>query len=340
MHRLLALPLLLSSVVAAYAAADNRLLALVPANAKIVTSMNVQQALASPFGQFLLTKVTAEPNSFDQIAQQIGFDPRRDLQSFVFASTGPAPAQPSFVLLARGNFQPDLIKKEMLAQGATILTVDGIDIYMPNPANRSGEQKNRPQGAFALLDTGIGVYGDLDTVRGVIANRNTPTVLDSALQALISKISGANDAWFASTLPGVSLTQHSQDPANPKLKQQDQFLQAVRQGDGGVQFSDPVQFNFDAVARSAQDAAAMTQVVRFFASLLQAQGQKDPHAELLASALDGMVLSSSGDTFHASVAIPESTIEQLADSGIRFHHRGGSKPAPHQDFTVTKPSQK
>jgi hypothetical protein len=338
MYRLLALPLFLSSVVAAFAAADDGLLALVPADAKVVSSVNVQQALASPFGQYWLAKVNANPKAFDHIIQQTGFDPRRDLQSFVYASPGPDAAQPSFVLLARGNFQPDVVKTQMLARGATIVTVDGIDIYTQNAASQNRKQTSHPEGAFAVIDTGVGVFGDLDSVRGVIANRGTPTVLDPALQTLISKISGYNDAWFASTLGSSYLTRHLDSAANQQMKPQAQAFQSVRQAAGGIQFSDPLQVNFDAVTRSPQDAVSLADVMRFMATLAQTQRQKDPHLDLLASALDGMVLSSSGDTVHANVAIPEKTLEQLADSGLA--HRGGFKPAPHQDFTTTKPSQK
>lgn len=330
MHRLLALPLFLSGAVAAFAAADSGLLALVPAEAKIVSSVNVQQALASPFGQYLLGKVNAGQNAFDHMIQQTGFDPRRDLQSFVYASTGPDAQQASFVLLARGNFQPDVIKTQMLARGATIVTVDSIDIYTRSATSQNQKQTSRPQGAFAVLDAGVGVFGDLDSVRAVVANRSTPSVLDPDLQALISKISGYNDAWFASTLAGSFLTQHLGGATNQQMKPQAQALQSVRQAAGGIQFSDPLQVSFDAITRSPEDAVSLADVMRFMTSLLQMQGQKDASLNLLATALDGMVLSSSGDTVHASVAIPEKTVEQLADSSAS-HHAGGFKPAPHQD---------
>ena len=330
MYRLLAIPLFLASSVAAFAAADNGLLALVPADAKIVSGVNVQQALASPFGQYLLAKANANPNAFDHMIQQTGFDPRRDLQSFVYASPGPDSAEPGFVLLARGNFQPSVIKDQMLERGATIITVDGIDIYTQHTAGQNPKRAGRPLGAFALLDTGLGVFGDLDSVRSVIANRSTASVLDPELQALITKVSASNDAWFASTLGGSYLTQHLNHSENQQMKPQVQAFQAVRQAAGGVQFSDPLQLNFDAVTRSPQDAVSLADVMRFMSSLMQMQRPKDPHLDLLGTALDGMVLSSSGDTVHASVSIPEKTLEQLADARASSHNRGGFKPAPHQ----------
>src|SRR5581483_8571807 len=152
--------------------------------------------------------------------------------------------------------------------------------------------------AFALPDTGIAVFGDLASVQQVIANRANPAILDSALQNLITQVSPNNDAWFASLLPGSFLTQHVNDATNQQVKTQVQALQSVRQAAGGVRFGDLVQLTFDAVTRSPQDAVSLTDVVRFVASLVQMQRQKDPKAGLLASALDNMTMNTSGSNVH------------------------------------------
>jgi hypothetical protein len=335
MHRLLAVPVFLSCAMAAFGSSDPGLLALVPSDAKVVTSINVQQAITSPFGQFLLAKMNSDPNGFDQLAQQTGFDPRRDLQSLVFASRGRegGTKHPSeFVVIARGTFQPQLIQKQALAKGATVQNIDGIDVYV-------GAETRQNKTAFAFLDPDIAIIGDLASVTQVIANRATPSSLDPALQALITQESAKNDAWFATILPGSYLTRHLDEATNHEVKPQAQALQSVRQAAGGVQFGDPLQLSFDAVTRSPQDATSLVDVVRFMASLVQTQRDKDTHAQILATAIDSMVLNTTGDNFHASLAIPEKSLEQLADSGTAFSGHG-FKPAPHRDFTVPKQSQK
>jgi hypothetical protein len=328
MHRFLAIPVLFCFTAAAgLAAADAGLLALIPSNAKVVSSIDVQQARNSPFGQFLLNKVNSDGNGFDKMVQETGFDPRRDLQSFVFASPGPAPnkTQSGFVVVARGNFDPQLIRKQILSHGGAVQSISGVDVYVSS-------KQQQQQTAFAFPDVGLAVFGDLASVQQVIANRTNPSVLDANLQTLISKVSANNDAWFASILSGDYLTQHLNEATNQQVKSQAQALQSVRQAAGGIQFGDPVQFTFDAVTRSAQDATSLTDVVRFMASFVQMQRQNDPHLQVLASALDGMVLNASGSNFHANLAIPEKSMEQLADSGMnaRTHHGFKAAKPPSQ----------
>jgi hypothetical protein len=296
--------------------------------------MNVQQAWNSPFGQFLLNKTNSDTNGFEKMLQQTGFDPRHDLQSFVFASSGPSTTntQSNFVIVARGNFQSQLIRKQIASQGASVQNIGGVDVYISN--GRRGQQTG-----FALPDTGIAVFGDLDSVKQVIGNRANPTVLDPNLQALINKVSG-NDAWFASILPGSYLTRHLNEATHQEAKAQAQALQSVRQAAGGVQFSDPVQLTFDATTRSPQDAISLADVVRFMASLVQMQRQQNPQMDALASALDTMVLNASGSDFQAGLAIPEKTLEQLASSGMNSGSQTGFKPIPNRDFIIAKPSQR
>jgi hypothetical protein len=330
MRRFFAVPILVSfTAAAAFAAADNGLLALIPADSKIVTSVDVQQARSSPFGQFLLSRMNSDSNGFDKMAQETGFDPRRDLQSFVFASSGPAVnvGQSSFVVVARGTFDSQSIGKQVLSHGGTVQNFGGIDVYV-------FQQQHGRSSAFALPDTGIAVFGDLASVQQVIANRANPAVLDTALQNLITQVSPNNDAWFASLLPGSFLTQHVNDATNQQVKTQAQALQSVRQAAGGVRFGDLIQLSFDAVTRSPQDAVSLTDVVRFVASLVQMQRQKDPKAGLLASALDNMTMNTSGSNVHVSLAIAETSIEQIAASGV------GIGSSPHHGFKAARPSQR
>lgn len=327
MHRFLVVSTLFCFAAAAGFAADSSLLALIPTSAKVVSSIDIQQARNSPFGQFLLSKVNSNGSGFDKMAQETGFDPRRDLQSFVFASPGPAAdkGQSSFVVVARGNFDPQLIRKQILSHGAHVQNSNGVDVYV-------NVKDGRQRTAFALPDVGLAVFGDLASVQQVLANRANPSVLDPTLQALISKVSANNDAWFASILSGSFLSQHLNEATNQQVKSQAQALQSVRQAAGGIQFGDPVQFTFDALTRSPQDAVSLEDVVRFVASFVQMQRQRDSQLDILASALDSMVLNASGNNFHVNLAIPEKSVEQLADFGMNA--------GPHHGFKLAKPLQK
>jgi hypothetical protein len=43
------------------------------------------------------------------------------------------------------------------------------------------------------------------------------------------------------------------------------------------------------------------------------KGQSDPHVALLASALNQVTVSANGQNLHVMLALPEGTLEQLAD---------------------------
>src|SRR5579884_239208 len=321
MHRFLAVSVLFSfAATAALASADNGLLALVPATATTVSSINVQQASSSTLGQYMLSKMDTD-TGFNEFVQQSGFDPRRDLQTLVFAGIGQpvAKGQTKFVILARGTFPVPWIQQQILSNNGSTQNVNGIDLYVHSEHGQSI--------AFAIPMTGVAVFGDLASVQQIIANRANASVLDPALQALISKISTNNDAWFASILPGTLLTDHVNAATNQQLKPQAQAFQSVRQAAGGILFGDPVAFTFDAITRSPQDAVSLSDVVRFAASFVRLQRQNQPQAQVFASALDGMTLNTSGNEFQASLAVPEKSLEQLADLGPKAHPHRGFKSA-------------
>ena len=236
------------------------------------------------------------------------------------------PSRFDSVVLARGTFDSQMIRSTILSHQGTIQNFNGVDLYV------SAKHEQHPS-AFALAESDIAVFGDLAGVQQVIANRSTATSLDGNLQALINNVSASNDAWFASILPGSYLGHQLGQATSHQAQPQAQALQSVRQASGGVQFGDPVQVTFDAVARSPQDATSLVDVVRFMTSFMQMQRQNAPQASALAAAFDNMQLSASGSTFHASIAIPEKSLEQLASAGV------GVGESHHHGFKAAKPSQ-
>jgi hypothetical protein len=299
--------LLVAASFSARAAVDSGLLALVPSGTKIMTSVDIERARSSNFGQYLLRRLNSEDQSFQQLVQKTGFDPRRDLQDFLFASPGPTgdnTQQPKFAILARGSFDQDRIKAAAQTKGAVIQTYQGVDMFV----NTSGRQKT----GFAFPDVGVAVLADVETLQQIIGNRANPTVLEPELQQLISKAGTENDAWFVSLMPGSYLARHANQNKNPRA-QQVQALQAVTESSGGLRFGSLIQLSFDAITRSEKDASALADVVRFLASFVQMQRQKDPHAELVASALDTMNLKTDGAAMHLGLSLPEKNLEQFAD---------------------------
>jgi hypothetical protein len=321
MRRLLFIPIVAAAAsFPAFASVDAGLLALLPPGAKIISGVDFERARNSQFGQFMTGKMKTGNQDFENFVTETGFDPRHDLQEVLFASTGPDANGDSsrFVILARGYFDQERITAAAKTKGMIPHTFQGVVLFVDNhPAKRST--------GFAFLDGGIGVIGDVDTVKKIISNRGTEGVLDPALQAQVYKVGEDNDAWFVSSVAGDYLATHfnrgqSSGASSNSVSQSmahSQAVQSVLQASGGLHFGDSVEISFEAVTRSAKDATSLADVVRFFASMVEMQREKDPRAGIAASALDNMSLKTEGDSMYLSISLPEKSLEQLVDSSDR-----------------------
>ncbi len=297
--------LVLAASLPAFATVDTGLLALVPSGTKMITGVDVSRAKSSPFGQYMLNKINTENQDFQQMVQQTGFDPRRDVQDFLFVSPGVTGEQADsrFALLVRGNFDQASIRKTLIGKGATAQTYQGVEVLI--------EGSDHGRTAFAFSDVDIAAMGDLATVRQIIANRANPGVLDPTLQQLVSKAGGNHDAWFASLTSGSFLADNLSREAGQRV--QPEALQSITQASGGMSFGDVVQLSCDAITRSPKDATSLGDVVRFFASMVQMQRQSDPRAGIVASSFDKMTVTTDGNNVHIGMSIPEKSLEQLAE---------------------------
>jgi hypothetical protein len=66
--------------------------------------------------------------------------------------------------------------------------------------------------------------------------------------------------------------------------------------------------------RSEKDAQALVDVVKFLAGLVQLNRQNNPAAGQVATLLDTLQTSTSGNTTTISLAVPEQQLEQLLNS--------------------------
>src|ERR1700728_74028 len=101
------LSLIACSLMAAAATATARvtpaLLNLVMPDATVVSGMNVDQSVTSPFGQYILSQMQFNDSKFLQFISSTGFDPRKDLHEILAAT--PSTAH-SVLILGRGEFNP------------------------------------------------------------------------------------------------------------------------------------------------------------------------------------------------------------------------------------------
>ncbi|HET8546506.1 MAG TPA: hypothetical protein VFL57_00805, partial [Bryobacteraceae bacterium] len=154
-------------------AVDPALLRMVPAGAKVVAGIDVQTAVASPFGQFVLSRVQRGDEDFQKFLQATGFDPRRDITELLFVSFDSAPRHGSGLVLARGRFDPDRLIAYAQSHGkAAVSTYNGVKFVL------LGEMDGA---AFAFLDTSTAAAGNAANVKAAIERRNAAVALEHAI---------------------------------------------------------------------------------------------------------------------------------------------------------------
>ncbi len=301
-----------SAAVCSFAAADSGLLALVPGDSQFVAGINVTSSRNSELGQYLSTRFNGRAGGLEQLTAETGFDPKRDLESIIYAGVSSVTGRhdASMVVLARGTFDQGKIRSAALAKGAVVQSFSGVDLYTQGAAS----QKN----GFAFVENNVFATGSIAELQKVVANRSTPAPISPQLQQLISQAGTGNDVWFASAVPASRIPMPLHPGADDSVRES-RMLQTISAASGGVRFGSSVEITVDAVAQSEKDASSLADVIRFGASLLQSKGQSDPNSALLASALNQMLVTASGQNVHFSLSMPESALEQLP----RLHRSGG-----------------
>lgn len=308
--RILGLAILtsLSAAVCSFAAVDSSLLALVPQNSQFVAGINVAASRDSDFGRYLSTRFSTDMKGFEELTAATGFDPRRDLQSLLFAGSSPvSEGDRDFkgIVLARGTFDESKIRSAALAKGGVVQSFSGVDLYTGGDGHR--------QNAFAFLQNDVLATGSIPQLKDAITNRSARSTLNAQLQKLITQAGTYNDVWFATIAPLSRFPMHFA-PGQDGRADASQTLQAVSAASGGIRFGSSLEITLDGIARSEKDASALADVLRFGASLLQMRGESDPNSAALASALRQMIVTASGQNVHLALSVPEATIEQLAES--------------------------
>jgi len=286
-------------------AADPELMNLLLPSTKVVAGVNVGQAKATPFGQFLLARMAAE----NHLSAKMGFDPRTDLQELLVGTAG-QPAREGLIL-AKGNFNVQVILAAAQATGSTVETYNGVPVV-------TGKARTVTD-AVAFPGNSIAIFGDLDSVHAAIDRRTAQSVgIDPALAAEVGQLSGSLDAWSISTVPLAMLASNRKLPdeqLNTLLNSD--LLKSIQETSGGIKFGQTVQFSGQAVADTSENATALANVVRFLGNMLQANAPAST-AAAIAALIQSLSVQTDGNTLILAAALPESQLESL----VQASHRG------------------
>ncbi len=299
-------------------AANSSLLQMVMPDAQVVAGLQVDSAKSSTFGQYVLSQISVNDTKLEQFTSETGFDPRQDVSEIVIASNSkPNTPDNRWIVAASGTFNIAKITAAVQANGGTIAPYQGINV-VTLPA---GPKSQVPTG-IAFLDNSTALVGDLTSVKAAIDQKKNNTPANASIVSQAQTASTGKDFWFVTLVP-LSNFSSSIPVLNNNGAANGNLLAAINQASGGISFGDTVTISAEAVTRSEKDAQALVDVVKFFASLIQLNRQNNPAAGQVATLLDTLQATASGNITNISLAIPEQQLEQLINSA----HAGPAKAA-------------
>jgi hypothetical protein len=314
MNKLRRLAVLFALPLGAFAA-DPALLQMVLPNSQVVAGLQVNQAKNSIFGQYVLSHLSVNDTKLQEFTAQTGFNPTQDVSEIVMASNWqPNTPGNQWLVLADGNFNVAKITSVAQANGGVPSVYQGVNLV--THAASSGTQ---PASALAFFGTTTAVAGDLVSVKAAIDRKQSNAPTDSNVGTKSQQVSATNDFWFVTLVPLSNFSGAIPDP-NLSGAMQGNLFAAINQASGGVRFGDTVTISAEAVTRSEKDAQALVDVVKFFAGLVQLNKQNNPAAGQVATLLDTLQTTTSGNTTTISLAIPEQQLEQLINSAEPHAH--------------------
>lgn len=280
-------------------AADPALLSLVPEGAKMIAGIDADRAMNSAFGQKLMAQIREDDRGFQEFLAQTGFDPRRDIREVVVAGTED---KKQGIVLIRGAFDTAKIKAALLAHGAAAVQYQGVEIW-------SGAGK-KSDGAIAILTSTLAVGGSDEMVKAALDRRAASgAAIPTALAAKINDWSSRYDAWFVSSGPlGTKATKMGTLNGAANFP-----VESILEAAAGLRFHSDLDVAAEMVMRSAQDATALADVIRFLASMVQMNaGQKGVDENTL-KVLNTLQVSTAGAVASITLTVPEQTLEKMLE---------------------------
>jgi hypothetical protein len=276
------------------------MLDLVMPDAKVIVGADVDRVKNSPFGQFLLSQIQEDEREFQNLLSATGFDPRRDLREVLAASDSTGHSTNSLGV-ARGAFDETKLTALASVSGGLVTTYNGVKIVGPKAG--TGDK----QAWLAFLDAGVVVAGPADAVKAALDRRAAGQRLAPELAARIQSASSNYDAWMVTTVSPANLA--GRVPSSTAGgAMQGNVIQAIEYVSGGFRFGSNVEIAGEAVTRSEKDATAVTDVVRFLASMAVSNTKPD---SALSKMVESLQLTAEGNTVKFSITAPEEEIEKL-----------------------------
>jgi len=259
--------------------------------AKVLYGVQVQQTLASPFGQYAISHLP-QNDAMIRFQAATGFELQRDLREIVVASlsTGPLGDSSDALVLASGTFAPDKVLALSTVIGAKASDYRGLTmITVP--------QQNEPR-VFAFLDASTLAIGSEPAIRAVIDRRATQAVFAGPLFQKAVDASATHDAWFATVTPLTDLIPAgSTGGFHPAA-----LLQSVIESWVGVHFdANGLTLSAEALTHSANEAQGLAGMLRLVSGMVKGTP---------AAALQNAQVIADGPVMRVVLTVPEQDLER------------------------------
>lgn len=293
---------------------DPALLRHVPAGSRVLAGIDTARLAGSPSGRALFSLLQAGYPRLAALNEWPGFDPLRDARQILLAAAGQANANHT-VILMRGEF--DLAAME--AQGLRMEVFENAPLLRP-------QRKDAP--CFAILEAGVAALGSQESLQRLLIRRNSADQPDAGLLARAQELSGRYDFWAVSIAPSADLAATVPEGQWRGILRGD-VLAAVQESRLGIEAGDSNRLIAEAVLRTAKDAAALAEVVRFFAGVLQLTEKiRGPKAPPAAGLLDSLQVQTEGNLMRATLVLSGAQLQTLVRRARDLDLLNATPPPP------------
>ena len=272
----------------------------IPADAAVVAYANIRDVMNSQFRE-RFKSLEPSQNQKNEFEEKTGVNLETDVDSItaaVMPKDGMAnnPAG-SFLILAKGRYQPGRLEQLALDHGAEVSDYQGKRLITHTEANSGHEQM-----AFGFVDADLVAFGSLASVKASIDARasNHNIVSNNDMMKLVNEIDNAN-AWAVGRFDaiagkaGLPTEITSQMPAIT-------WFSAAGHINGGLSGQFKAETKDEATAKNLRD------ILAGFVAMARMQAANKPGMQQLA---DSLVISGDGNNVALAFSIPSEVLDLL-----------------------------
>jgi hypothetical protein len=280
----------------------------IPADAAVVAYANIRDVMNSQFRQRFKSLEPSQDQK-NEFEEKTGVNLEQDVDSItaaVMAKDGMP--QNSFLILAKGRYQPARLESLALEHGAQVTDYQGKRLITHSDGN------GREEMAFGFVDADLVAFGNVTTVKASIdaAASNRNIVSNNDMMKLVNEIDNAN-AWAVGRFDaiagkaGLPNEIASQMPAIT-------WFSAAGHINGGLSGQFKAETKDEATAKNLRD------IVGGFVAMARMQAANKPGMQQLA---DSLVISGEGNNVALAFSIPSEVLDLL---------EGLAKNRPHKEM--------